>query len=250
MEKNNKLVIFDLETTGLDKEKDQIIQFSGLKIEYNEKKFNIIDSLDLKICPDGDFTISIQAYIKHGIHPNDLLDKPHLSEVADKIIAFIGNYDILTYNGTNFDIPFLITQLNKIGKHIDFMNRKCYDVYAEERRRHGMHLEDVFARYMGKTMQEAGYKAHDALGDSMATFDIFARQMEEKEFGPENMVCEDNVIVNSMFQGKEQPCFNIGKYKYLPVAYIATFDQDYLHWCVEKASFLDSTKNFIRNYIQ
>ena len=64
------------------------------------------------------------------------------------------------------------------------------------------------------------------------------------------MVCEDNVIVNSMFQGKEQACFNVGKYKDLPVSYIATFDKGYLRWCVEKASFLDSTKNFIRQYIK
>lgn len=250
MKENNQLVIFDLETTGLDKEKDQIIQFSGLKIKYDGLKFDIVDSLDLKICPDGSFTITIQAYMKHGIHPNDLKDKPHLAEVADQIIDFIGDNDVLTYNGTNFDIPFLVSALAKVDKHIDFMKRKCYDAYAEEKRRHGMHLEDVFTRYTGKTMQEAGYKAHDALGDSMATFDIFARQMAEKEFGPEDMVCEDNVIVNSMFQGKEQPCFNIGKYKDLPLAYIATFDRGYLLWCVEKASFLDSTKNFIRNYIK
>lgn len=239
-------VIFDLETTGLDKDKDQIIQFSGVKI----KNFKVLDSINLKICPDGNFSISIQAYMKHGIHPDMLKDKPHLVEVADQIIDFIGNYDVITYNGTNFDIPFLISALNKVGKHIDFMNRKCYDVYMEEKRRHGMHLEDVFKRYKGMTMEEAGYQAHDALGDSMATYDIFSAQMFDNEYEPEDMLCEDNVIVNSMFQGKEQPCFKIGKYKDLPVAYIATFDQGYLKWCVDKASFLDSTKNFIRKYIQ
>lgn len=105
--KSHRLVIFDLETTGLDKDKDQIIQFSGVKIE----DFKVIDTLDMKICPDGNFSISIQAYLKHGIHPNDLLDKPHLSEVADKIISFIGDNDVLTYNGTGFDIPFLINAL-------------------------------------------------------------------------------------------------------------------------------------------
>lgn len=250
MNEKDIIVIFDLETTGLEKDKDQIIQFSGVKIQFTKKKFKVIDTLDIKICPDGPFTISIQAYMKHGIHPDMLKDKPHLSEVADQIVDFIGDYDVLTYNGTNFDIPFLVFALAKTGRVINFMNRKCYDVYAEEKRRHGMHLGDVFIRYTGKTMEEAGYKAHDALGDSMATFDIFMKQMEEKEFKPENMVCEDNVIVNSEFQGKQLPCFNIGKYKDLPVAYIATFDQGYLHWCVEKASFLESTKNLIRKYIQ
>ena len=248
MENKRYLVAFDLETTGTDKSKDQIIQFSGIKFDYNN--FEQVDSLDLKICPDGPFAISIQAYMKHGVKPEDLMDKPHLADVADQIIEFIGDNDILTYNGTNFDIPFLICSLSKIGKTINFLNRKCYDVYAEEKRRNGMHLEDVFSRYTGKTMEEAGYEAHNALGDSMATVDIFKEQMKIKEFCPEKMISEDNVIVNSNFQGKEMPCFNIGKYKDLPVAYISKFDQGYLHWCIDKASFLDSTKNFIKNYIQ
>ena len=33
-----KLIIFDIETTGLDRTKDSIIQFAGLKIEYLIKK--------------------------------------------------------------------------------------------------------------------------------------------------------------------------------------------------------------------
>ena len=111
MNKEDILVIFDLETTGLEKDKDQIIQFSGVKI----KNFEVIDTLDLKICPDGDFEIVPQAYLKHGIAATDLLDKPHLAEVADKIIEFMGDYDVLTYNGKNFDIPFLVASLNRIG---------------------------------------------------------------------------------------------------------------------------------------
>ena len=44
--KSHRLVIFDLETTGLDKDKDQIIQFSGIKIKNNK----VVDTLNLKIC--------------------------------------------------------------------------------------------------------------------------------------------------------------------------------------------------------
>ena len=240
--------IFDLETTGLDKAVDQIIQFSGVKIEL--ETFKVIDTLNLKICPDGNFTISIQAYLKHGIRPEHLKDCPHLIDVADQIIDFIGDDDIITYNGTVFDIPFLIAALKRVGKVISFLNRKCYDVYAEEKRRNGMHLGDVFKRYTGQTMEEAGYQAHDALGDSLATFDIFKIQLNNGGVEPEHMLCEDNVIVETNFQGKDQACFNIGKYKDLPVSYIATFDQGYLRWCVDRAGFLDSTKNLIRQYIK
>ena len=43
------LVIFDLETTGLDRTKDQIIQFSGLKIDTTNH--SILDSKNLYIQP-------------------------------------------------------------------------------------------------------------------------------------------------------------------------------------------------------
>lgn len=247
MNKEKTFVVFDLETTGLEKDKDQIIQFSAVKFNLSGK---IIDSINYQICPDGDYSISIQAYLKHGITPQMLADKPHLIQVADDIISFFGDSAIVTYNGTSFDIPFLVMALKRVGKVVDFLSRECYDVYAEERRRHGMHLDDVFKRYTGKTMEEAGYPAHDALGDSKATLDIFKLQMEEQEMEPEKMITEDNVIVNSMFQGKEQPCFNIGKYKDLPISYVATIDQGYLTWCVYKAGFVDTTKNYIRSYLK
>lgn len=243
-----KYVVFDLETTGLDKEVDQIIQFSAVKVDEN---FNVIDTINKQICPDGNYSISIMAYMKHGIHPDMLKDKPHLSEVADEIVDFIGDCAVITYNGTSFDIPFLNNALKKIGKHIDFLNRDCYDVYAEERRRFGMHLEEVFKRYVGESMEDHGYVAHDALSDSKATLDIFTRQLADKrfEYKTEQLITEDNVIVNSLFQGKEQPCFNVGKYKYLPVSYVASIDKGYLSWCVYKAGFADTTKDYIKQYL-
>ena len=38
------LLIFDLETTGVDKKKDQIIQFAGLKIDTETNK--IVEELN------------------------------------------------------------------------------------------------------------------------------------------------------------------------------------------------------------
>jgi DNA polymerase III epsilon subunit-like protein len=253
MKKRDIYVVFDLETTGLERNNDQIIQISG--IQYDLANDEIVKTMNYQICPDGDFTISIQAYLKHKITPEMLRDKPHLSELADDILDFFGNFPVITYNGSVFDIPFLVYSFNRIGRYIDFINRKCFDAYAEEKRRFGMHLNDVFKRYTGKTMQEAGYEAHDALGDSKATLDIFKAQLKEskknnEEYKPENMITEDNVIINKIFQDKEMPCFNIGKYKDLPISYIASIDPGYLNWCINKAGFVDTTKNYIKSYLK
>lgn len=189
--------------------------------------------------------------------PDMLKDKPHLAELADEIIEFFGDFPVITYNGSVFDIPFLVYSFNRIGRQIDFINRKCFDVYAEEKRRFGMHLEDVFERYTGKSMQEAGYEAHDAFGDSKATLDIFKAQLKvsekkKEEYKPENMITEDHVIVYKTIKDKEMPCFSIGKYKDLPISYVAKFDegQQYLRWCVYTAGFTDTTKNYIKSYLK
>ena len=59
------LVIFDIETTGLDKVKDQIIQFSGLKIDTETN--TILEEFNEYIQPTGNYTIFLGAYFKHKL---------------------------------------------------------------------------------------------------------------------------------------------------------------------------------------
>lgn len=243
------LVIPDIETTGLNKEKDFIIQFAAIKVD--RLTWNIIDSINLYIRPTGNYTITIQAYIKHHIKPDDLKDKPTFIEVADTIKDFFEGCDIATFNGNGFDLPFLKAEFIKCGKDFSFLNTKCYDVYQEERRRNGTSLGQTYKRYMGETMEEAGLKPHDAFSDVKATLDVFKAQQEIKEYGPEEVLTEDNTVIISEFNNQNVPCFNIGKYKGLPVSYISTVDQNYLKWCISPdCNFVDSTKNYIKNYIK
>ena len=243
------IVIPDIETTGLNKEKDSIIQFAAIKVDRTN--WNIIDSINLYIKPVGSYTITIQAYLKHHIKPADLMDKPTFAEVADKIRTFFEGCDILTYNGNSFDLPFIKSEFNKIGQEFSYLNTNCYDAYLEERRRNGTNLEATFKRYTGKSMEESGLQAHNAFSDVKATFEVFKAQQEQKPYGPEELLSEDNALIINEFNNKEVPCFNIGKYKGLSISYISTIDQDYLKWCCsDEAKFVQSTKNYISKYIK
>lgn len=243
------LTIFDLETTGVDKLNDQIIQFAGIK--FNTKTGEIIDSISQLIKPIGNYSIALGAYFKHNISPKILEDKPTLQEFAPTIIKFFNDSEnILTYNGNGFDIPFLKIELNKYGYDIDFSLKKCYDAYLEEKRRNGMHLEDVYMRYKGKSMEDAGLVAHDALSDVKATLSIFIGQQGRQSYGPEKMYGEDNTIQDMIFLNELQPCFNIGKYRGISLKYVSEHDQNYLKWCISsKCNFLQSTKEYIKQYI-
>ena len=245
------LTVFDIETTGLDRERDSIIQFAGVKID-SDNNWNIIESLTQLIRPCGNYEIGLGAYFKHHISPDVLKDKPTMVDVGQKIVDFFnGSDNILTYNGSSFDIAFLKHELNKFGYDIDFTSKNCYDAFLEEKRRNGISLENTYLRYKGKTMVECGLTAHDALSDVKATISIFIAQQRIKGYTPENMYGEDNVIADMEFNGEVKPCFNIGKYKGISVEYIASIDQNYIRWCAsDKCKFMDSTKNYIKNYLR
>ena len=240
------IVAFDLETTGLDKTKDQIIQFGAVK--FNPSTYEVVDTMDLRIQPVEPYSISISAYLKHRITKESLQGNPFLKDVAQRIVDFFDDCDILTYNG-KFDNDFLSYHLEKIGFKMDFLSRNLYDAFLEEKQRNGMHLEDVYKRYKGMTMVDAGLQAHDALSDVKATIAIFAAQNRTKQVQPIKCYGVDNVVVDLEFNGRMVPCMNIGKYKSVPLDIIQKIDKEYLIWAVTKSNFTADSKHVISTFI-
>lgn len=242
-----KYVTFDLETTGLDKTKDQIIQFAAIKTVDGK----IEDELNLIIQPVGSYSITPQAFIKHGVSAKLLEGKPYFKDVAQQIVDFFETPDtvsIVSYNGTAFDIPFLVKEFATVGIDFTFTGYKCYDAFLEEKRRNGNTLGDTYKRYANKTMEEAGLTAHDALSDVKATYSIFYAQQRINPYAAEKMFGDDNALTIMEFRGEMVPCFNIGKYKGLSLDFVNAYDHGYLEWCVsDKCGFSKHTKEFIIN---
>ena len=244
------IIVFDIETTGLNKNKDQIIQFSAINV--NNESGEIIDTINEYIQPKGEYTISLGAYFKHGINVEFLKDKPFMKDVAPKIVEFFGDTEnaILTYNGVNFDIPFLIIELKRYGYNLDIMNRKIYDALVEERKRNNLTLENTYLRYKGKTMDEDNLTSHNAISDIIATYSIFTEQQKIKKYGPEHIYGEDNLISDQDFLDVNVPCFNYGKYRGVAVEMVAKIDIDYIKWAASEIStFSDSTKEFLKSFL-
>lgn len=243
------IVAIDIETTGLDKNKDHVIQLSMIK--FNPETYEVLDSYDTYIKPEGAYVINIASYIKHNIKPQFLNDKPYFKDIADDVLNFIGDCDILTYNGNSFDLPFLNIELARLHKHIDFTTRKCYDSFQTERERYPMTLEGIYKKYMGKTMVEDGLEVHNSLSDIAATVEVFRKQNEENIVEPIKIYGDCGLIKNMDFRGEIKPCFSYGKYRQLSVELVAQLDQNYLKWAISpKSEFDEDTKKFIKNYIK
>ena len=243
------IVAFDLETTGLDKTKDYIIQIAAVKFDYDTKK--IVDKLNYYVQPSGSYSISLQAYFKHGIKPDFLADKPYFKDIAQQVLDFMSGCDILSYNGTSFDVPFLKAEFDRNGFNWNVLNVRFYDAFIEEKKRNGNRLEETYTRYYGKSMEESGLKAHDAYSDVMGTIGVFYAQQKNEQYESFNMLTEDNLLKIQEFRGEQKPCFTYGKYKDLSIELVDQVDQDYLKWCVsDKSSFCQSTKRYINSFIK
>lgn len=94
-------ISLDIETTGLSKERDEIIEIGAAR--YDDKG-NQIDTYQTFVKPSA----PIPEIITHitGIKNEDLKDAPSIEEVADELFDYMGNYPIVGHN-ISFDTEFL-----------------------------------------------------------------------------------------------------------------------------------------------
>lgn len=226
------MTAFDLETTGLDTQKDYIIEL-GL-VKFDTSTFNEIDSRCWYILPKGNFKIDPEAQEKHGISKEYLLEHGvHLEDIWPEVLEFIGNDDILSYNGNHFDVPMLYYNLIRENLKFDFSGRIYYDSMIVEKKRFQYKLVETYKRYTGKELDGA----HDALCDVRATIEVFKHQLNEvqelfdlydfKLVSPEGLV---------KYNDKGDLVFATGKYRGKRTNDICKTDSSYIKWVFEKFS--------------
>tara|TARA_Y100000996_G_C22517985_1_gene641233 strand:+ start:315 stop:977 length:663 start_codon:yes stop_codon:yes gene_type:complete len=111
-------IFLDIETTGLSfKDKHKIVEIACIEtIELIPTK-RIFHKL---INPERD--MPDEAFKIHGFSTNFLKDKPKFYEIADELLNFIGENDLIIHNAS-FDIPFLNNELKLIKKDIIEKNK-------------------------------------------------------------------------------------------------------------------------------
>lgn len=241
---NKHIVVLDVETTGLDRDKDFIIQLSAIKVDRETNQ--IVDTFNQYIQPSGSYVMSIGAIAKHHITPNFLKDKPLFVEIAHDFMDFISCCDLLGYNSLGFDLPFIKREMKDAGIDFRIADFNCYDAFLEEKRRLPATLEGTYARYKGTTMEEDGLEAHDALSDVKATYEVFRIQNNNMPYEPEEILCEDGFFKIDNFNGKYEPCFTQGKYRGVGISYAVANDKGYLNWILNNPGFDESTKKIVR----
>lgn len=119
-------VVFDIETSGLNNEFDDLIEFAGLKVKNDQ----ILDQIDFFIKP----TQPISSYISQKTHiTNEILNeqgKP-IKESLKIIRDWIQDCVLIAHNGINFDYRFLNKKF--IQNHMEPVNNPIIDTMQVSR---------------------------------------------------------------------------------------------------------------------
>ncbi len=160
------LICFDLETTGLDKKYDQIIEVAMVK--FDEKTFEILDTYSTFVNP----WVPIPELISNitNIFDSDVENAPKFSKLKSEITEFIGDTPVLWHN-VNFDKDFFV------NNWIPIENQVCVDTFF---------LANILCYNVASLNLEVLCKhfwipfswAHRALNDVHATINLYQKLLE------------------------------------------------------------------------
>lgn len=104
-----KFVAFDLETTGLSNQKDEIIEIGAVKFTLAVEKGRVVPKLEkeFETFVKPNMLIPEEASRVNHIYDKDVQDAPPVGEAIKKFTAFCGQSSILIAHNANFDASFL-----------------------------------------------------------------------------------------------------------------------------------------------
>lgn len=102
-------IIFDTETTGLDKNADRIIEIGAVELI---NRFSTGRRFHVFINPDGKM-IHPDAEKVHGISMTQLADKPVFADIADAFLDFIDGAKLVAHNAS-FDTDFVNAEFARL----------------------------------------------------------------------------------------------------------------------------------------
>jgi DNA polymerase-3 subunit epsilon len=137
-------IVLDTETTGLDPYQGHRLVEIGCVELLNRipsgQTFHRYVNPQREIPPE--------AFAVHGLSGEFLKDKPFFAEVADDLIAFIGDAPLVAHNAS-FDLTFINSELERAGK-AEIGRDRLVDTLLLARRKHPgspNRLDDLCARY-------------------------------------------------------------------------------------------------------
>jgi DNA polymerase III subunit epsilon len=160
-------IIFDTETTGLDKNSDRVIEIGAVELV---NRFSTGRTFHVFINPQGK-DIHPDAQRIHGISAADLKDKPVFGDIANEFCEFIDGAKLIAHNAT-FDTEFINAEFKRIGLPA-ISNERVIDTLQLARRKHPMGPNSLDALCKRYGINNAHRTLHGALLDSELLAEVY-----------------------------------------------------------------------------
>jgi len=207
-------VCLDCESTGLETDKDRIIEIAVVKFDIQAS----YGSMETLVNPE--YTISKDSQAIHHITQQMVLESPKIRDVLPKFLDFIGR-EIIVGHGIGFDIDIIHETAKregipcKIKDNLSIDTLRLARLYGEsptnslEQLRKHFHIEAEIA--------------HRAMSDVLVNIEVFKRLV--KSFTTTEKIFD---VLSRPILLREMP---LGKHKGRPFKEIP---QEYLRWAVNK----------------
>ena len=152
-------VSLDLETTGLDADRDTILEIGAVRFRGDE----VLDTFETFVNPGRPIPDHIQRLT--GIHPRQVERAPSFSSISAEVAGFLGHHPVVGHN-VQFDLRFLATHgLSLASPAYDTMDLAT--VFLPRSRRYSLkHLAGHFG---------VEIRNHRALDDAIGGKELFIR---------------------------------------------------------------------------
>lgn len=226
------LVIFDLETTGININRDRIVEISLLKVFPNGTE----ELRTYRVNPQ--LPIPKEASAVHGIYDEDVADKPSFKQLAPELNSFLELCDFGGFNSNKFDFPLLVEEFYRADIEFETNNRKFIDVQRIFHKMEPRNLSAAYKFYCDKSLENA----HSAEADTIATWQVLQAQIKRYAQLPNDIKGlhemsgqGNNVDLAGRFvyNNDNVPVFNFGKHKGIPVSDVLTREPSYYNWMMD-----------------
>jgi len=206
-----KFVAFDLETTGLLCQKDEIIEIGAVKFTVETKAGRVVPKLlaEFETFVKPNMLIPAEASSVNHIYDKDVENAPPVGECLKKFTAFCGQGSILLAHNANFDASFLRAayaknpQLVPGNPVIDSLVMARTILPELENHKLGF-IANMFMRRREIEMKIESEKMHRAVYDCEMLMEVFVallrRRLKEKDW-------EMGSIMQAMAKYKGVPQF-------------------------------------------
>lgn len=265
------LIVFDLETTGLDLVNDRIIQLSYIKVFPDGKE----ERGDQFFNPGKPIPTEVSQLT--GITDDMVKDAPTFKALAPSLNEKFKGCDFAGFNSNHFDVPMLAEEFLRSGIDFDFSKCRLIDAQTIFHKMERRNLAAAYKFYCGHKMEE-DFEAHRADQDTEATYRVLqgeldmydpAKQEEEDRKLPNDMDvlaefsknndnvdfagrivwkemtdADGKVLTDEKGNPRKQEVFNFGKYKGVPVTEVLHRDPGYYGWILDN-DFTNNTKQVL-----